>query len=415
MKTILLVSVLLIFITPLNAQVGIGITTPHQSAALEIKDSTKGILIPRLKMSQRLAMANPAEGLMVYQVDSIRGYWHFNGVTWMHIYSSSSTGNVGGKMKLVLADSITNAEAQAIIASDYGPNTQEICVISCYKLTTLDLSMVKTSTNIFISDNPILQTVNLSNLKTVVGHLYVVNCPVLNSLNLSSLQNIFLGTLAFDFPIYFSLADYALYIAGVKLTNLTLPVLKSVTGNILIEDNFSLTTINFPSLVKVSAYYYVRNNFSLTNLSMPLFESCNIFEIYRNISLPKLSLPSFKSVSTISIRYDNSLTSASFPALERFIPSGTEIESSSVINNCLQLTNLEIGTLVQFTATGLNLNSLKLTTPGINMLLSKFVSITPNISGKTLDFRQSIPAPPSGQGIIDKATLIAHGNTVYTN
>jgi hypothetical protein len=52
-----------------SQNIGIGTSTPHASAALEIKDSTKGILIPRMTMLQRNAIANPAEGLMFYQTN----------------------------------------------------------------------------------------------------------------------------------------------------------------------------------------------------------------------------------------------------------------------------------------------------------------------------------------------------------
>ena len=65
-----------------SQNVGIGTSTPHASAALEIKDSTKGILIPRMTMAQRNAIANPAEGLMVYQTDSTYGFWYWGRGQW---------------------------------------------------------------------------------------------------------------------------------------------------------------------------------------------------------------------------------------------------------------------------------------------------------------------------------------------
>jgi len=77
-------SLLLIFCSLFSyaQNIGIGTSTPHASAALEIKDSAKGILIPRMTMVQRNAIANPAEGLMVYQTDSTKGFWYFNGLSW---------------------------------------------------------------------------------------------------------------------------------------------------------------------------------------------------------------------------------------------------------------------------------------------------------------------------------------------
>jgi len=71
--------------------VGIGTSTPHASAALEIKDSTKGILIPRMTMVQRNAIVNPAEGLMVYQTDSLYGFWYWGRGQWRNFGSNNNS------------------------------------------------------------------------------------------------------------------------------------------------------------------------------------------------------------------------------------------------------------------------------------------------------------------------------------
>ncbi len=50
--------------------VGIGTATPHPSARLEIADSVRGFLIPRLTTQQRNAIVNPAHALLIFNVDS---------------------------------------------------------------------------------------------------------------------------------------------------------------------------------------------------------------------------------------------------------------------------------------------------------------------------------------------------------
>jgi uncharacterized protein (TIGR02145 family) len=50
------------------AQTGIGTTTPHASAQLEVSSTTKGFLPPRLTTVQRNAIANPATGLQIYNL-----------------------------------------------------------------------------------------------------------------------------------------------------------------------------------------------------------------------------------------------------------------------------------------------------------------------------------------------------------
>lgn len=69
-----------------QAQVGIGTTTPAAGAALEIKSSSAGLLIPRLTAAQRTALASVPQGLLVYQADGTTasggaqsGFWYYAG------------------------------------------------------------------------------------------------------------------------------------------------------------------------------------------------------------------------------------------------------------------------------------------------------------------------------------------------
>lgn len=72
MYKILILTSFLCFILA-RAQVGIGTTTPHESAIFEIKSTTKGFLLPRLKLNERDGILNPAEGLMIYCIDCCPG------------------------------------------------------------------------------------------------------------------------------------------------------------------------------------------------------------------------------------------------------------------------------------------------------------------------------------------------------
>jgi len=64
--------------------VGIGTTTPASSAVLDITSTTKGLLIPRMTTANRLAIASPAKGLMVF--DNTTGtFWFYNGAAWVQV------------------------------------------------------------------------------------------------------------------------------------------------------------------------------------------------------------------------------------------------------------------------------------------------------------------------------------------
>ena len=56
---------LLVLFNTVSGQVGIGIATPDPSAMLHVESTDKGLLIPRMTEAERLAIPNPAEGLLV--------------------------------------------------------------------------------------------------------------------------------------------------------------------------------------------------------------------------------------------------------------------------------------------------------------------------------------------------------------
>ncbi|MBD2723917.1 NHL repeat-containing protein [Hymenobacter armeniacus] len=85
MKT-LLWGLLLAFPLASRAQsVGIGTTTPDASAVLDMRTTTQGLLPPRMSAAQRQAIANPAQGLLVYQTDGSVGLYVYAGLTWRNL------------------------------------------------------------------------------------------------------------------------------------------------------------------------------------------------------------------------------------------------------------------------------------------------------------------------------------------
>ena len=68
---LLSLTVFLFTIHLLNAQIGIGTTSPASSSLLDIESNSKGLLIPRMIESDRLAIVSAANGLLVYQTDGV--------------------------------------------------------------------------------------------------------------------------------------------------------------------------------------------------------------------------------------------------------------------------------------------------------------------------------------------------------
>ena len=67
-------------------------SAPHASAMLDIKSTTKGMLIPRMTMAQRNAINTPAAGLIIYQTDNTPGFYFFDGTLWASVGDAATTG-----------------------------------------------------------------------------------------------------------------------------------------------------------------------------------------------------------------------------------------------------------------------------------------------------------------------------------
>jgi hypothetical protein len=87
----------------LSAQVSISTdaSLPDNSAMLDVKSTTKGMLIPRMTIAQRDAIVNPANGLLIFCTDNYQYYSYRSGIssgggTWVMVSSQweSSGANI---------------------------------------------------------------------------------------------------------------------------------------------------------------------------------------------------------------------------------------------------------------------------------------------------------------------------------
>lgn len=73
--------------------VGIGTTTPAQSAKLDIASTNQGFLPPRMTFAQRNTISNPVAGLMIWCTNCISGgeMQLYNGSEWMKFSLSTAS------------------------------------------------------------------------------------------------------------------------------------------------------------------------------------------------------------------------------------------------------------------------------------------------------------------------------------
>ncbi len=70
---------------------GIGTDSPVASAKLEVNSTTKGVLFPRMSEAQKNAIAAPATGLLVYQLNSTNGFYYYDGTQWVFLGGGGSS------------------------------------------------------------------------------------------------------------------------------------------------------------------------------------------------------------------------------------------------------------------------------------------------------------------------------------
>jgi hypothetical protein len=342
-------------------------------------------------------------------------------------------------------------------------------------LTTLDLSgLLKCDGTIEFVESPLLSNLNISNLaKVTAGDLVFSNLGItslnlpnlvkvnggfnlnnnnnLTSINIPNLSSVFYSQISKNNALTnltlpaLTQVTQGLFSIGTHnlLTSISAPLLTSVFGEFIINRNTVLTSINFPVINLVGSFSFqenpamtslslaialanftsssinVNNNILLTSVTFPnLTNAVSGFSFGTNPVLTSLNFPSLTSTRFINISQCPLVTTVSLPVLASLgvgSPNNVNNGSTSFAALGCDITNFSLPSLTTFFGS-LSLQQNNLTSSDVNALLAKLVAITPNISGRGISLSlQSPAAPPTGQGITDKATLIANGNTVSTD
>ena len=93
MKKCFTILITLFSICTIEAQVGIGTTSPASGATLDITSTNGGLLIPRVTQVQRDAIGSPSTGLLIYQTDNTPGFYFYNGTAWITLGGADNLGN----------------------------------------------------------------------------------------------------------------------------------------------------------------------------------------------------------------------------------------------------------------------------------------------------------------------------------
>jgi trimeric autotransporter adhesin len=150
MQKIIQILIVLFLVNYTNAQ-SVSInndgSTANTSSILDVKSTTKGILIPRMSKTEKNAIATPANGLLVYQnaPDSI-GFHYYNGAVWVWLQNGSEGWSLNGNNNVIASNflgSINNSPLRFKVN-----NKQSGIIDSAYHNTSFGYqSLMATTTN----------------------------------------------------------------------------------------------------------------------------------------------------------------------------------------------------------------------------------------------------------------------------
>lgn len=278
-----------------------------------------------------------------------------------------------GEVSIYIEGNLTDEEAASQLADELGSATREIYVQNTTQLTTLNIHSDTNIRKIEFYNNQKLANITISGFKKVSELLFKENNtlpypanPI--SLNCNDIEEV-ASTL--DLKMYYTAEGATInfnklktigpqgFTLWAKCNQLNFPLLESVKG---FSFAVAKDVVTFPSL-KYIDYIYGPTYIEFSQLNFPALETCNHFDFSPDqyINTAQITLP--------------------------------------------QLSNCEFFRLTKTIG-----NS-----DGINTILHQFLTVFPT-SGKYILLATNFPSiPPTGQGLIDKQTLINQENTVSTD
>lgn len=159
-SNLVIIFVLSLFSLASKAQIGINEddSSPNASAMLDVKSTTKGMLVPRMTTTQRNNIASPANGLLVYD-NTTDSFWFYTGSTWEELIKGSDN-----FWEISSGDNITNNNDGNVGVGDIAASQNR------WQLTVKDtVDCMLNSDSIDVSELFLVMTRNLNENNTGIG------------------------------------------------------------------------------------------------------------------------------------------------------------------------------------------------------------------------------------------------------
>jgi hypothetical protein len=177
-------------------------TTGQASSVLDVKSTTKGMLVPRVTQAQRLAISSPADGLLVYQTDqTTKGFYYYNSTSsaWTGITSNASNNTLTGNTVLngTLQVGSNGSTLNSIIKTSFSFTSATSFNYTTILTTTVAVPNATVGAVVHVSPNTVLPT------PLYIAYAYISSAGNLTLvIGNSSNTAVSLGTVTFNAIIF---------------------------------------------------------------------------------------------------------------------------------------------------------------------------------------------------------------------
>lgn len=177
-------------------------TSGQSSSVLDVKSTTKGMLVPRVTQAQRIAISSPSDGLLVYQTDqTTKGFYYYNATSssWTQITSNSSDNTLSGNTILngTLQVGNNGTTLNSIIKTSFSVTSGTKFSNSTVFTTTISVPNTTVRSVVHVSPNTALPT------PLYVAYAYISSAGNLTLvIGNSGTTTVSLGTVTFNAIIF---------------------------------------------------------------------------------------------------------------------------------------------------------------------------------------------------------------------
>ncbi len=151
--------------------------TGEASSVLELKSNSKGFLPPRMAETERISILTPSEGLVLYQTDSTRGFYYFDGSVWKTFASGI------GSQWINSGDNIYYNQGNVGIGTNNPTNRLHVSGMDPLRLDSLRHHTTEIINFLAIDTNGIVLKSDffLSGVSTFIKATYILDVPLINN------------------------------------------------------------------------------------------------------------------------------------------------------------------------------------------------------------------------------------------